>query len=157
MLVKFLLVSVQCYLSCKTAVSILLESHLLLCISSTRAHSNVLAVFISLSGSKMAGTRERETKQARSRRRPLCVATSNRNCHKIEKFVPFFQRLPMNFIFRHVVAELGLHSSNFLREKQSSSPSGRFQNMICSKDSNQTNSKNAVNLNQPIKSVKTPV
>ena len=37
-----------------------------------------------------------------------------------------------------------LHSSNFCREKRSSSPPGRFQTMICSKVSNQRNSKHAV-------------
>ena len=56
----------------------------------------------------------------------------------------FFQRHPINYIFRHVVAEFGLHSSNFLREKRSSSPPGRFQTMICSKVRGQRNSKHAL-------------
>ena len=63
---------------------------------------------------------------------------------KFEKFLLFFQRSPINYIFRHVVAEFGLHLSNFLREKRSSSPPGRFQTMICRKVSDQRNSKDAV-------------
>ena len=60
---------------------------------------------------------------------------------KFEKVLLFFQRPPINYIFRHVVAEFGLHSSNFLRGKRSSSPPGRFQTMICNKVSDQRNSK----------------
>ena len=63
---------------------------------------------------------------------------------KFEKFLQFFQKHPNNYIFRHVVAGFGLHSSNFLREKRSSSPPGRFQTMICSKVRDQRNSKHAV-------------
>ena len=63
---------------------------------------------------------------------------------KFEKFLQFFQGHPINYIFRYVVAEFGLHSLNFLREKRSSSPPGRFQTMICSKVRDQRNSKHAV-------------
>ena len=62
---------------------------------------------------------------------------------KFEKFLQFFQRHPINYIFRHVVAEFGLQSLNSLREKRSSSPPGRFQTMICSKVRDQRNSKHA--------------
>ena len=63
---------------------------------------------------------------------------------KFEQFLQFFQRHPINYIFRNVVAEFGLHSSNFLREKRSFSSPGRFQTMICSKVRDQRNSKHAV-------------
>ena len=63
---------------------------------------------------------------------------------KFKKFSQFFERHPINYIIRNVVAEFGLHSSNFLREKRSSSPPGRFQTMICSKVSDQRNSKQAI-------------
>ena len=56
----------------------------------------------------------------------------------------FFQRPPINYILRHVMAEFELHSSNFLREKRSSILPGRFQTVICSKVSDQRNSKHAV-------------
>ena len=50
---------------------------------------------------------------------------------KFEKCLPFFQRPPINYIFRHVLAEFRLHLSNFLREKRrSSSPPGWFQTMV---------------------------
>ena len=56
----------------------------------------------------------------------------------------FFQQLPINYIFCHVMAKFGLHLSNFLQEKRSSTPPGRFQIMLCSKVSDKKNSKHAV-------------
>ena len=65
---------------------------------------------------------------------------------KFEKFLQIFQRHPINYIFCHVLGEFGFHSSNFLREKQRSSPPGRSQTMICNKVRDQRNSKHAVHL-----------
>ena len=46
---------------------------------------------------------------------------------KIDNFFPFLHRPPSFYIFNHVVAEYGLHSSISLREKRSTSPPGWFQ------------------------------
>ena len=70
---------------------------------------------------------------------------------KFEKLLQFFQWHSINYVFRHVVAEIGLHSSNFLREKRSSSQPGRFQTKICSKVRDQRNSKHAVHFKLEIR------
>ena len=91
-----------------------------------------------------AGTREKENKAGKS---PPATAMGGYFTPELSQNLNnsyLFSGFPINYVFRHVVTQIGLHSSHFLREKRSSSPPGTFQTMICSKVSDQRNSKHAV-------------
>ena len=112
-------------------------------IPSRRNLSLASLLFNSIAGRRPVLERGRQGRQEAARDRCGSLLQTG-IVAKFEKFLLFFQRPPISYIFRHVLAEFGLHSSNFLREKRSSSPPGRFQTMICSKVSDQRNSKHAV-------------
>ena len=117
-------------------------------ISSRRNLSLASLLFNSVAGRRTVLERGRQGRQEAAGKKPQVTATGRYfkpelSQNLINSFL-FCQWPPINSIFRHVVVEFGLHSSNFFREKRSSSPPGRFQTMICSKVSNQRNSKYVV-------------
>ena len=86
-------------------------------------------------------TRERETRQAGDRYGSLLQTGI---VAKFEKFLPFFFHLRLTTYFAILWLSLGYICQISSKKARGSSPPGRFQTMICSKVSDQRNSKHVV-------------